>query len=419
MILPTNNNKIRRQTVIDTAWEKAFLQLDIKIHYELEDQAEFVQNCLRKDSSLTESERNYLIKKLQENVDDVSVKLDIGYTRVCENCLELTHAYDYCEHCIRAYLESDFGNWTSGDDTIDDLIRKCQSNPINPSNIIENFQCVEYNTKADSLNEIHSVDLVHRDLHPGNVLLHKRSMVWYISDLGFCGPIDKPTDCIYGNLPYIAPEVIKKKKYTAKADMYSLGMIMWQLSSGRPPFHNRLHDTDLAFDIINGKRPKIVKGTPPEYVAIMRQCWNAHPEKRPDTVKILKKMNKIYMKLYNIELDNGQKSHLSIPAKVKDLFIKLFRTSKNLPAEVEIPTDLSAKPNHEIVGFIPAVSSSEFCTSQLHHFKDLPEPKNMIPDEEGIEEESEDTVQYYLEITEGMENQLENEKAANEGVLNF
>ncbi|CAH1770335.1 3147_t:CDS:2, partial [Entrophospora sp. SA101] len=47
---------------------------------------------------------------------------------------------------------------------------------------------------------------VHRDLYPGNILLHSHANIFYVNDMGFCGPEDKPIGGIYGNLPYMAPE---------------------------------------------------------------------------------------------------------------------------------------------------------------------------------------------------------------------
>ena len=47
----------------------------------------------------------------------------------------------------------------------------------------------------------------------------KNQNYWHISDLGFCGPADKPLGCIYGNLAYIAPEVIAGKGYTYASDI--------------------------------------------------------------------------------------------------------------------------------------------------------------------------------------------------------
>src|SRR2546430_11270610 len=64
----------------------------------------------------------------------------------------------------------------------------------------------------DALGRIHDDNTIHRDLHSGNILFSQVNQKFYISDLGFCGPADKPLNSIYGNLPYIAPEVISGKK---------------------------------------------------------------------------------------------------------------------------------------------------------------------------------------------------------------
>src|SRR5581483_9728837 len=62
-----------------------------------------------------------------------------------------------------------------------------------------------------ALVHVHNEKAIHRDLHSGNILVRDS---FYISDLGFCGPADKLSTKIYGNLPYIAPEVISGKEYT-------------------------------------------------------------------------------------------------------------------------------------------------------------------------------------------------------------
>ena len=115
---------------------------------------------------------------------------------------------------------------------------------------------------AGALEKIHIENAIHRDLHSGNILYLQSSQGFRISDLGFCGPADKSPKSIYGNLPYIAPEVISRKEYTFKSDIYSLAMLMWEISSGQPPFSNYEHDFDFALSVINGVRPKFVPGTP-------------------------------------------------------------------------------------------------------------------------------------------------------------
>ena len=114
----------------------------------------------------------------------------------------------------------------------------------------------------DALKDIHYENAIHRDLHSGNILYSQLNQDWYISDLGFCGPADKPLKSIYGNLPYIAPEVIAGKQTTFASDIYSIAILMWEISSGQPPFANYEHDYYLATNIIDGIRPRIVPGTP-------------------------------------------------------------------------------------------------------------------------------------------------------------
>src|SRR5437016_5652765 len=94
----------------------------------------------------------------------------------------------------------------------------------------------------DALLRIHKENAIHRDLHSGNILYLKDYNCWYIGDLGFCGPADKPIKSIYGNLPYIAPEVIDGKECTYAS----------YISSGQPPFANYENNYDLVTRILYG-----------------------------------------------------------------------------------------------------------------------------------------------------------------------
>ncbi|RGB35183.1 kinase-like domain-containing protein, partial [Rhizophagus diaphanus] len=125
--------------------------------------------------------------------------------------------------------------------------------------------------------------IVHGDFHSGNVLLNNTG-INVISDFGLSRPVNKiaNTNDIYGVIPYMAPEVLRGKLYTKAADIYSFGIIMWELTSGIPAFNNRPHDFDLSLDICKGLRPKIVEGTiPAVYARLMKRCWDSDPNKRP------------------------------------------------------------------------------------------------------------------------------------------
>jgi len=139
------------------------------------------------------------------------------------------------------------------------------------------------------LEAIHKLNLIHGDFHNGNLLCDYDNSSIYISDLGLCRPASNQSDIkndIYGVLPYVAPEVLRGKSYTKAADIYSFGMIMWEMTSGVPVFHNIPHDLNLSLNICRGIRPEIIEGTMPEYVDLMKRCWDNDPEKRPSASEL-------------------------------------------------------------------------------------------------------------------------------------
>jgi serine/threonine protein kinase len=140
------------------------------------------------------------------------------------------------------------------------------------------------------LEYLHKRGYFHKDLHSGNILIGEWS---YISDFGLSGSLNEPqsNNEIRGVLPYIAPEVLVKKPYTLSSDIYSFGVIMTELSSGRPPFYERNHDYKLSLAICNGLRPDFGKGTPVIYKKLASKCMNDNPEQRPTASELWNILN--------------------------------------------------------------------------------------------------------------------------------
>jgi len=195
-----------------------------------------------------------------------------------------------------------------------------------------------------ALRRIHEENVIHRDLHSGNILYLECNDEWYISDLGFSGPAEKPLKSVYGIPPYIAPEVLAGKECTFASDVYSIGMLMWEISSGQPPFAGSDDVVDLALKILDGMRPNIVPGTPLEYKSLMKQCWDADPSKRPD----------IHV-LYN---------------KIQEM-IKPYVSNESSPSETNNNLEIPKVPRFEITD-----ASSILFTSNIYTFENVSEPKN-------------------------------------------
>ena len=127
---------------------------------------------------------------------------------------------------------------------------------------------------------IHEKDLIHSDLHSGNMLVQEGNC--FITDLGLCGPVDeKSSNKVYGIVSYVAPELLRgnNTKNTKESDVYSAGMLMWEIFAGHPPFDDRAHSHCLVFDICEGLRPPILPEMPDDYVQMMQRCWDMDPSK--------------------------------------------------------------------------------------------------------------------------------------------
>ncbi|RIB11646.1 hypothetical protein C2G38_2202874 [Gigaspora rosea] len=161
---------------------------------------------------------------------------------------------------------------------------------------------------------IHENKIIHRDIHDGNILINyvKKSKSEYsesiVADLGFSRPAkENPKNSeIYGIMPYVAPEVFRKKQYTFSSDIYSIGMIMWELTSGRRPFCDREYDGNLALSICDGSRPVITEDTPIFWAILMQKCWCSEPSERPSISEIYKIISS-YWNVDNIFLEAENK----------------------------------------------------------------------------------------------------------------
>jgi serine/threonine protein kinase len=208
-----------------------------------------------------------------------------------------------------------------------------------------------------ALYEIHKENAIHRDLHSGNILYLRSANLWCIADLGLCEPADKPLapGGIYGVLNYLAPEVMTKQGYSFASDIYSIAMLMWEISSGEPPYNDNEHDINLAMNIVSGMRPKIVIGTPLEYKNLMEQCWDADALKRPDIDCLYNKISEIR----NLFYQNGSnKPHDEPFHKYNTNLYQFFQSNKSKSFKTDY--------------------GSRLITSKFHNFEHLSslEPKN-------------------------------------------
>ncbi|KAF0503053.1 kinase-like protein [Gigaspora margarita] len=133
------------------------------------------------------------------------------------------------------------------------------------------------------LEYLHKKGIIHRDLHSKNILINDDKIL--IADFGISKHVTdaSTTSAILGMPAYIEPQCFfkpGKAKRNDKSDIYSLGVLLWELTSGISPFNN-LPSVAVILKIINNERGKVIPGTPTDYSELYKSCWSSDPEKRP------------------------------------------------------------------------------------------------------------------------------------------
>ncbi|RIB24838.1 kinase-like domain-containing protein, partial [Gigaspora rosea] len=152
--------------------------------------------------------------------------------------------------------------------------------------LISNFKQLDWESKltflidmANDLTKIHESGYIHCDFHSGNVLLNQYKNFFiksFITDLGLSKNLKESAakGDVYGVMPYIAPEILLGQPYTQAADIYSLGIIMTELSTGKRPFYGSPFDFRLALDICKGLRPECSERTPELLKSLVQNFQN-------------------------------------------------------------------------------------------------------------------------------------------------
>jgi serine/threonine protein kinase len=208
----------------------------------------------------------------------VKVKADMSETDKEELTYELQvlHSLDH-PHIIKLYElydESDkvyiVNELVEGGELFDRIVARSKYSEKDARDIVR--------TLMETLLYMHEIGIVHRDLKPENLLLCSENddTNVKIADFGFAKKISelKEKETPLGTLSYVAPEILQRKKYEAQPDIWSMGVIVYVLLVGYPPFYDK-NEKKLQSKIRNGR------------YHFHEEYWK---NKSPEAIDMIKKM---------------------------------------------------------------------------------------------------------------------------------
>ena len=160
---------------------------------------------------------------------------------------------------------------------------------------------------VEGLGAAHDAGLIHRDIKPENVLIADDGRI-KLGDFGLARAISTSTStgALIGTVAYLSPELVLGRQADARSDIYSVGIMLYEMITGRQPFDGEV-PIQVAYQHVNssvGAPSELVPGLAAEIDELVQWCTANDPDKRPvDGNALLSELRHIRRNLSDAELD--------------------------------------------------------------------------------------------------------------------
>ncbi len=272
----------------------------------------------------------------------------------------VVNIFDYIEEGDNVFLVMEF---VSGQTLEQMLLQKGQFTVQETLNVAEGV--------LEALAFMHRKGIIHRDIKPSNIMVTDSGLI-KVTDFGIARLVEGDAAITragakVGTLYYMAPELLKSGTVSPLVDIYSLGVTLYQLLTGKVPFAGR-----TEYEIIKGhieKKPTPIKelnpNVPDDLVKAVEKALEKDPRKRfQSAAEFLQEIKKIKSSLENLQASKKHKKSIKISSKISPK-IATGKFSSKLPYIVIVVGIIillaafiwfqRSKPKQKIV--IPAANS--------------------------------------------------------------
>ncbi|KAK3578064.1 hypothetical protein CHS0354_032712 [Potamilus streckersoni] len=189
---------------------------------------------------------------------------------------------------------------------------------------------------ASGMNYLHNHKIIHRDLKSPNVLIGKNDLV-KISDFGNSRTWnEKSTKMSFaGTVAWMAPEVIKNELCSEKVDIWSFGVVLWELLTGEVPY-NDVDSSAIIWGVgRNSLHLPIPSSCPDGFKLLMKQCWSIKPRNRPSFRQILMHLEIASPELLTLHNDDFVREQVKWKEEIRDKLQKIRHEGTHIPQSEE------------------------------------------------------------------------------------
>ncbi|EJW02109.1 serine/threonine protein kinase [Edhazardia aedis USNM 41457] len=235
------------------------------------------------------------------------------------NCRRIIKLIEHFKHENTFYLILEHANHNSLENVIN--YHKKNNISMNEDNFYTKIIWNMFAQIADAIYYLHSKKIIHRDIKPSNILInqyftHEEVLEFKLCDFSLSTPFNGVSTNLVGTPFYMAPEILKKEQYDGCVDIWSLGVVLFEMVALKRPFNGRTRK-DLQSNVLKNTIEDLPNCEDSLLKNLILQCLQKDQKDRITSVE-LRKIDKIKYLLALAEIRTRDRRIIALENKLKE-----------------------------------------------------------------------------------------------------